>query len=60
MPDVIALTAEQMRLVTESSSSINIEHLLATGSLEERMLILVDIERLTTGPEMGLILETTH
>ena len=53
--DVIALTAEQMRPVPEFSSSIGSEHLLAIGSLEDRMLILLDIEKLMTSPEMGLI-----
>ena len=36
------------------------DKVLALGSLENRMLILVDIEKLMTGAEMGLVMETTH
>jgi len=53
--DVVALGAEQMRPVPEITSSIGSEHLLAIGSLENRMLILLDIDKLMNSPEMGLI-----
>ncbi|WP_342618234.1 chemotaxis protein CheW [Rhodoferax sp. GW822-FHT02A01] len=53
--DVIALTPGQMRPVPEFSSSVGSEHLLAIGSLEDRMLILLDIQKLMRSPEMGLI-----
>ena len=43
--DVITLTPEQMRPVPDLSSSITGDHLLAIGSLEDRMLILLDIEK---------------
>jgi purine-binding chemotaxis protein CheW len=58
--DVIALTHEQMRPVPEFSSSIGSEHLLAIGALEDRMLILLDIQKLMTSPEMGLIAQEMH
>ena len=53
--DVITLTPDQLRPVPEFSSAIESDHLLAIGSVAERMLILVDIEKLMTGPEMGLV-----
>jgi purine-binding chemotaxis protein CheW len=53
--DVITLTAEQMRPVPEFNAAIASDHLLAIGTVAERMLILVDIEQLMTGAEMGLI-----
>ena len=53
--DVITLTPEQMRDVPEFHSSIDAEHLLAIGSVDERMLILVDIDKLMTSPDMGLV-----
>jgi purine-binding chemotaxis protein CheW len=58
--DVITLTPEQMRPVPEFSSAIGSDHLLAIGSLENRMLILLDIEKLMTCAEMGLVAEATH
>jgi purine-binding chemotaxis protein CheW len=53
--DVITLTPEQLRPVPEFNSSIASDHLLAIGAIEDRMLILVDIEKLMSSSEMGLI-----
>ncbi len=53
--DVITLTPEQLRAVPEFSSSIASDHLLAIGAIDERLLILVDIEKLMTSPELGLV-----
>ena len=53
--DVITLTAEQLRPVPEFNSTIDADHLLAIGAVQDRMLILVDIEKLMTSAEMGLI-----
>ena len=56
--DVITLTPEQLRPVPEFNSTIASDHLLAIGSIDERMLILVDIEKLMSGAEMGLVEKT--
>lgn len=53
--DVITLQPEQLRPVPEFNSTISSDHLLAIGVVDERMLILVDIEKLITSPEMGLV-----
>ena len=53
--DVITLTPEQLRPVPEFNSAIASDHLLAIGSVEDRMLILVDIETLMSSSEMGLV-----
>lgn len=53
--DVITLTPEQLRPVPEFNAAIAIDHLLAVGSIDERMLILIDIEKLMTSAEMGLV-----
>jgi purine-binding chemotaxis protein CheW len=53
--DVTTLTPEQLRPVPDFSSAIESSHLLAIGTVQERMLILVDIEKLMTSPEMGLV-----
>jgi purine-binding chemotaxis protein CheW len=50
--DVITLAAEQLRPVPEFNAGLAGEHLLAIGA--ERMLILVDIEKLMSGAEIGL------
>lgn len=58
--DVMTLTPEQLRPVPDFASTIGSDHLLAIGSVGERMLILLDIEKLMTSAEMGLIPGTTH
>jgi purine-binding chemotaxis protein CheW len=58
--DVITLTPEQLRPVPEFNSAIESEHLLAIGSVAERMLILVDIEKLMRGADMGLVDSAVH
>jgi purine-binding chemotaxis protein CheW len=52
--DVITLTPDQWREAPSFDATIDSEHLLAIGSIEERMLILLDIERLMRSPEMAL------
>ncbi len=55
--DVIALDAEQILLVPELVSTIDTKYLLGLGTVDERMLILVDIEKLMSSQEMALIEE---
>ena len=55
--DVITLAPEQLRPVPEFTSAIGNEHLLAIASMEGRMLILLDIVKLMSSAEMGLIRE---
>jgi purine-binding chemotaxis protein CheW len=43
--DVLTLKPEQMRPVPSLDSGFSTEHLLALGSVDERMLILLDIEK---------------
>ncbi|MGA1288095.1 MAG: chemotaxis protein CheW [Rubrivivax sp.] len=52
--DVITLTPDQWREAPSFDATIDSEHLLAIGSVDERMLILLDIERLMRSPEMAL------
>jgi purine-binding chemotaxis protein CheW len=52
--DVTALTPEQLRPVPEFSGSIDSQNLLAIGSVGDRMLILLDIEKLMSHADMGL------
>jgi len=52
--DVITLAPEQLHPVPEFRSTIDSDHVLAIGSVENRMLILLDIEKLMGSADMGL------
>lgn len=52
--DVVSLAAEQMRALPDFNGDVDTRHLLAIGALDERMLILVDIEQLMATHELGL------
>lgn len=53
--DVVRLTGEQVRAVPEIAATIDRQFLTGIGTLDERMLILLDIERLMGSAEMGLV-----
>ena len=53
--DVLQLTAEQVRPAPEFGSSVNTRYVTGLGTLDARMLILIDIERLMSGADMALI-----
>jgi len=53
--DVIALTADQLKPAPEFSASLDTQYIIGLGTVEERMLILVDIEKLMAGQDMELI-----
>ena len=58
--DVISLSQAEMRPVPEFASSVISDHIRAIGSVQDRMLILLDIERLMSSAEMGLLAETVN
>ncbi len=58
--DVIGLGAEQIRAAPDFSSSLDVGYITGLGTVEGRMLILVDIERLMASADMGLIDQTVH
>ncbi|MDX1300488.1 MAG: chemotaxis protein CheW [Pseudomonas sp.] len=53
--DVIALGGEAIKPPPEFGSTFNTEYLMGLASVEERMLILVDIEKLMSSDELALI-----
>jgi purine-binding chemotaxis protein CheW len=55
--DVLQLAAEDFREAPEVESMIGSDAVLGLGSLGERMLILLDIEKLMSGDDMGLVSE---
>ena len=53
--DVLSLTHEQIRPAPEFAVTMSTEYLTGLGALGERMLILVDIEKLLSSEEMALM-----
>jgi len=58
--DVLALNAAQIKPAPEYTVTLSTQYLLGLGSLNERMLILVDIEKLLNSEEMELIERVTE
>ncbi len=58
--DLITLTPEQLRPVPDLSPAAGSDQLLPIGSIDPRMPILVDIEKLMTSDEMGLVEQALH
>lgn len=58
--DVIQLTAEQIRSVPDfSSSTFDTKYITGLGTIDSRMLILVDIEKLMSSSDMALMEQAT-
>lgn len=53
--DVITLSADQVKPAPEMGTAFNTDYLIGLGTLDERMLILIDIDKLMSSAEMGLI-----
>lgn len=53
--DVIALKEEQIREVPSLVTSIDTKYIVGLATIDQRMLILVDIEHLMTSQEMALV-----
>ncbi|CAM3780464.1 chemotaxis protein CheW [Paracidovorax anthurii] len=53
--DVMELASDQIRLAPDIESSIDSNCIVGLGSVGERMLILLDIEKLMSSPDMGLV-----
>ena len=58
--DVITLSAGQMKPAPDfSSSTFDTQYITGLGTLDSRMLILVDIEKLMGGADMALVEQAT-
>lgn len=57
--DVMTLLPEQVRPAPEMGTTFSGDFLIGLGTLEERMLILVDIVKLMSSSEMGLVDEAS-
>ena len=57
--DVITLKPEQIKPAPSMGSVLDTEYLMGLGTLDERMLILIDLNKLMSSDEMGLIEKLT-
>lgn len=53
--DVMTLAAADIKPAPDMGSAFNTDYLIGLGTVDERMLILIDIDRLMSSAEMGLI-----
>ncbi|RJG05917.1 chemotaxis protein CheW [Noviherbaspirillum cavernae] len=53
--DVTTLLPEQIKPAPEMGTALNTDYLIGLGTIEQRMLILVNIDQLMSSAEMGLI-----
>lgn len=53
--DVISLSPQQIKPAPAMGRAMNLDHLIGIGTLDERMVILLDIDALMSGGELGLI-----
>ena len=53
--DVITLTGDQLKPAPEFSNSLDTQYITGLGTVDERMIIVVDIEKLMTSRDMELV-----
>jgi purine-binding chemotaxis protein CheW len=56
--DVLSLTPGQIRPAPDFTATLDTHYLMGLGTVDQRMLILVDIERLVKSEDMALIEKT--
>ena len=58
--DVLQLSGEQIREAPQFGASLDAEYITGLGTVEKRMLILIDIEKLMTSSDMALTDQALH
>ena len=58
--DVITLGAAQIKPAPSLGTGADTRHIIGFGTLDERMRILMDVEKLMAGPDMGLVDKAIH
>jgi purine-binding chemotaxis protein CheW len=53
--DVITLTPEQVKPAPEMGTAVDTKHLIGLGTVDERMVILIDIDQLMSSSEVGVL-----
>ena len=58
--DVLQLAGEQIREAPQFGASLDTEYITGLGTVDQRMLILIDIEKLMTSSDMALTDQALH
>jgi len=58
--DVITLGAAQIKPAPTLGTGANTSHIIGFGTLDDRMRILMDVEKLMAGADMGLVDKAIH
>ena len=58
--DVLQLSGEQIREAPQFGASLDTEYITGLGTVDKRMLILIDIEKLMTSSDMALTDQALH
>jgi len=58
--DVMQLSGEQIREAPQFGASLDAEYITGLGTVDKRMLILIDIEKLMTSSDMALTDQALH
>src|SRR6478736_3653173 len=58
--DVITLSAAQIKPAPTLGNGAETSHIIGFGTLDERMRILMDVEKLMAGTDMGLVDKALH
>ncbi len=58
--DVITLAAEQIKPAPDFAANLDTDYIIGLGTVDERMLILMDIETLMCSAEIGLTDQDIH
>lgn len=58
--DVLSLNPEQIKPAPDFSATLSTKYLLGLGLLNERMLILIDIEKLISSEDMEIVDQITN
>jgi len=58
--DVITLGSQQIKLAPSLGNGAETQHIIGFGTLDERMRILMDVEKLMAGADMGLVDKAIH
>ena len=53
--DVTTLAAEQIKPAPDFSASLDTSYVIGLGTIDERMLILIDIEKLLAASDLALV-----
>ncbi len=53
--DVLELASDQIREAPEMSAGVDHSYIVGLGTIDDRMLIMIDIEKLVAAPELALV-----